>query len=173
MSIDRRSLMTKLAPALIGAGGVLAVSDAASAAAVSIDEPGLRDGAEYIESIPDAALESEQAFDAWKKENPVVVPRGAVGCGVAVTTAVVSNVFVASKVLKIRAAIKAAGSAKKFADLLITGFKVAKAEGKSNQAAMEFAAKEASAVTGGEGLAAILELLSVAAVAEKCFGVDL
>lgn len=173
MSLDRRSLMFRLAPALVGAGGALAVTDVAAAESTSLDEGGLHEGIGYIESIPESALVSQQAYDDWKRRNPVITPRGAVGCGIAVTTAVVSNVFVVSKVLKIRAAIKAAGSARKFADLLITGFKVAKAEGKSNQAAIEFAAKEAAAVTGGEGLAAILELLSVAAVAEECFGVDL
>lgn len=128
---------------------------------------------EYIESIPDKALISQESFDQWKQENPLVNTRGAVSCGVAITTAVVSNIFVASKVLKIKAAIKAAGGAKKFAELVIMGFKVAKAEGKSNSAAIEFAAQEAAKVGGKDALGAILEVLSVAAVATECFGVDL
>lgn len=173
MSLDRRSLMLKLAPALAGAGGALAIPSVAVANEPVLDEEGIREGMDCIESIPESALESQQAFDAWKQGNPVITPRGPVGCGIAITTAIVSNIFVVSKVLKIRAAIKAAGGAKKFADLLITGFKVAKAEGKSNSAAINFAAREAAAATGNEALGAILEVLSVAAVAEECFGVDL
>lgn len=94
-------------------------------------------------------------------------------CGVAITTAVVSNVFVASKVLKIKAAVKAAGGAKKFADLVITGFKPAKAEGKSSSAALEFAAQVAAEVGDKDALGASLDVLSVAGVATECFGVDL
>lgn len=43
---------------------------------------------------------------------------------------------------------------------------VAKAEGKSNSAAIQFAAREAAAATGNNALGAILEVLSIAAVAE-------
>lgn len=173
MDASRRALMLKIAPALALGGGALAVSGVANAETPSIDEQGLREGAEYVESIPDSALESQEAFEGWKKANPVVSPRGAVGCGLAITTAVASNIFVVSKMLKIKAAIKAAGGAKKFAALLITGFKVAKAEGKSNSAALEFAAQEAAKVGGKDALGAILELVSVAGVATECFGIDL
>lgn len=173
MSLERRSLMFKLPPALLATGGALAIPGIASANEVSLDEQGIHDGMTYIESIPGTALESQAAFDAWKRENPVITPAGPVGCGIAITTAIVSNIFVVSKVLKIRAALKAAGGARKFADLLTSGFKVAKAEGKSNSAAIQFAAREAAAATGNEALGAILEVLSFAAVAEECFGVDL
>lgn len=173
MEPSRRSLIFKIAPALGVAAGSLAIPSIASANEPRLDEQGIYEGMDYIESIPDSALVSQEAFDAWKQENLVVSPRGAVGCGIAITTAVVSNILVVSKVLKIKAAIKAAGGAKEFADLLITGFKVAKAEGKSNSAAIKFAAKEAAAVGGSETLTAILEVLSVAGVAEQCFGVDL
>ncbi|GAA1483654.1 MULTISPECIES: hypothetical protein [Micrococcales] len=173
MEPSRRSLIFRIAPALGVAAGSLAIPSIASADDPGLDEQGIHEGIDYIESIPDSALVSQEAFDSWKQENPVVSPRGAVGCGIAITTAFVSNALVVSKVLKIKAAIKAAGGAKKFADLLITGFKVAKAEGKSNSAAIKFAAQEAAAIGGSEALTAILEVLSVAGVAEKCFGVDL
>lgn len=173
MEPTRHFLFTSVAPALGVTAGSLAIPSIAPSAEPDLDEVGIEEGAEFIESIPDSALESQEAFDQWKHENPVVTPRGPVGCGIAITTAVVSNIFVASKVLKIKAAIKAAGGAKKFAELVIDGFKVAKAEGKTNPQAIEWAAKEAAEVGGKDALGAILEVLLVSAVATECFGVDL
>lgn len=173
MEPSRRSVIFKIAPILGLTAGALAIPSIASAEEPDLDEKGIEEGMAYIESIPDYALESQEAFDRWKQDNSVVTPMGAVGCGLAITTAVASNLLVVSKVLKIKAAIKAVGGAKKFADLVITGFKVAKAEGKSNSAAIQFAAKEAAEVGGSDALAAILEVLSVAGVAEQCFGIKL
>lgn len=178
MDTDRRTLMLKIAPALIIGGGSLAIPTIAHADDDSLDEQGIQEGMEYIESIPDDALQDQASFDAWKGNamegrDLQATSAGAVGCGIAITVAVASNVFVVSKVLKIRAAIKAAGGAKKFADLVITGYKVGRAEGKSAGQAIEFAAQEAAKVGGKDALGAILDVLSVSAVATECFGVDL
>lgn len=170
----RRDFMFKVAPVVTLGTAFVAVSPAAANAdTVEIDEPGLHEAAEYIESIPDSALESDEAYEKWKKDHPVLIPRGPVACAAAATIALGSTLFVGAKVLKIKSAIKAAGGAKKFADLLITGFKVAKAEGKSNSAALEFAAKEAAQTGGKDVVVAILDLISVKDVATDCFGIKL
>lgn len=82
MHPTRRSLLATVAPALGVMAGSLAIPSVATAAEPDLDEAGLHEGAEFIESIPDSALESQEAFDAWKSENPVITPRGPVSCGV-------------------------------------------------------------------------------------------
>ncbi len=169
----RRSFMLKAAPVAVLGAVLLPVSPAVSARTVELDEAGLLEAAKRIDSIPDSALKSDEAYERWKKENLAIAPRGGIGCGLAITTGLASTAFVAAKVFKIKAAIKAAGGAKKFVDLLITGFKVAKAEGKSNAAALEFAAQEAAQSGGKEVAVAILDLISLKDVLSECFGVEL
>lgn len=138
----------------------------------SLDSRGLVKGLETIEKIPDKALASQAAFEEWQAAQGIQT-YGAAGCALSITGAVVSNVFLAAKVLKIKAAIKAAGGAKKFAEKAIEAYQDAKKAGKSTSAAIKEAARKAASAGGEDALAAVLDLLSVRGVAEDCFGADL
>lgn len=149
-----------------------AEAPAASHSAEALDADELTRGLETIENIPDEALKSQAAFEKWQAEQGFQA-HGAAGCALSITGAVVSNVFLAAKVLKIKAAIKAAGGAKKFAAKAIDAYKEAKAAGKSTNAAIKDAARNAASAGGEDALAAVLDLLSIRGVAEDCFGAEL
>ncbi|WP_058234746.1 hypothetical protein [Devriesea agamarum] len=129
------------------------------------------EGLELIESIPDSALISQEAFNEWVATVPQF--RGLVSCGIEITTALVTNAFAIAKIAKIKSAIKAAGGAKKFAEKAISAFKEAKKNGKPNKEALSIAANEAAKVGGKEAVVAVLDFFSVNSVLKDCFGVDL
>lgn len=137
------------------------------------DRAGLQQGLEFISSIPDSALTSQAAYEAWLKENAPAQERGPVSCGIAITAAVASNVFAVTKILKVKAAIKAAGGAKKFATKAIDAYNKAKDDGKTTSQAISAAAREGAGAGGEDVVNAILDIFSVNAVLKDCFGVDL
>lgn len=134
------------------------------------DSKGLEEGLRFIESIPDSALVSDAAWERWKKENLLSPDRASVwGCTSAITIAIVANGFAPAKLLKLKAAMKAAGGAKKVAGMAVKEFQKARAQGKSVGAAVA-AAQAAVAVNGGDATQAILlEFFSLKGVIDGCF----
>lgn len=67
-----------------------------------------------IESIPENALENEQAFEQWKSKNLFVgQSRASIGaCAWGITKALAANIFVFSKVAKLKTVIKAVAARK-------------------------------------------------------------
>ncbi|MCS4490330.1 hypothetical protein [Corynebacterium sp. ES2775-CONJ] len=86
-----------------------------------------------IESILDSALKDEESFEQWKsgKLQFVGQPRASVGaCAWGIIKALVANVFVFSKVAKLKTVINAAGGARAAAKTAINAYKVVRNEKK-------------------------------------------
>lgn len=152
--------------------GAIEETQTAGTAADGLTEEKLAAAFDAIESIPEEALTSQQAFEEWQSRQ--IAPRGPIGCGIAVTVAIASNAFAVAKIAKIRSAIKAAGGAQKFATKAIDSFNYAKNTlGKSNSEAISYASRKAASAGGEDLVNALVDFLSLSAVAEDCFGVDL
>lgn len=138
-----------------------------------VNEAELESAFSYIEDIPDHALTSQEAFDTWQAEQPAQAA-GAAGCALSITVFIASNAFAVAKIAKIKAAIKAAGGAKKFASKAIDAYKYAKNTKKMSRGdAIAYAAREAASAGGEDVVNALVDLLSARGVAEDCFGADL
>lgn len=150
-------------------------SAAMNHAVEGIDTQGLEQAASLIEAIPDSALKSQEAFDTWKAgKRSSIRPQSAAKCALSVAAAVLSNGLAVAKVLKIKAAIKTAGGATKFAKAVTAPYKAARAAGLSKTAAIKAAAKAVASGSGGSAAVdALLEFFSIRAVANDCFGADI
>lgn len=95
---------------------------------------------------------------------------GAATCAGAIVVALISNGLAIGKILKIKAAIKAAGGAKKFATKVIKQFKKYKEKGDSNKEAIKKAIDDAAEGAGSDTVKALLEFFSINAVLSACFG---
>ncbi len=147
----------------------------------AINEPEITLALSIIENIPDdILLQGDEATILYLKkqieiysgsETPTGSASGASAwmCGVSILGAIVGNAFTVSKILKIRSAIRAAGSATKFAKLLISAYKQARAAGYSRATAIRWAGLEAAAGLGAEAQSAILSLLGISGVVNNCF----
>lgn len=138
-----------------------------------LNETELEMAFEAIESIPDSVLKNEQLFEQWKSTHLKMVsqPRASIGeCAWGITKTIAANIFVFSKVAKLKTIIKAAGGAKAIAQTAIKAYKVARNEKKLSRSQAIAAASEAVAVNGGEqALSLLLEFFSVDGVVTGCF----
>lgn len=138
-----------------------------------LDEDELVMAFELIESIPDSALIDEQTFEQWKSEtfNVVGAPRASIGaCAWGITKALAANIFVFSKIAKLKTVVKAAGGARAVARTAINAYKVARYQKKLSRSQAIAAASEAVAVNGGEqALSLLLEFFSIDGVVSGCF----
>ena len=126
-----------------------------------------------IEAIPDAALSDEESFENWKKDNlqALTHTRASIGsCTWGITKALASNIFVFSKVSKLKRVIDAAGGARAVADKAIKTYKTARNEKNMSRRAALAEASEAAAVNGGEqAVSLLLEIFSIDSVIGGCF----
>lgn len=127
-----------------------------------------------LEKMPESVIKKgPEAMSRWLQENGFqaqVAAAGVVTCAGAIVVALVSNGLGFLKILKIRAALKAAGGAKKFASTVIKAYKKFKRAGKSSRDAVRAAVAEAGGKGGGEAVKALLEFFSINAVLSACFG---
>lgn len=83
--------------------------------------------------------------------------------------AIVTNVFVAVKIVKLKSIIKAAGGVSAVASKVMKAYQKARAAGKSISAAL-VEASNAVAVNGGEAARdLLLDLFSIEGVISECF----
>ncbi|KWZ74167.1 MAG: hypothetical protein E6700_01325 [Winkia neuii] len=135
----------------------------------------LHEGLSFIESIPNSALKNDTTFKLWKQKNLFhgsdhLSPKSSIGaCAWGISKAVASNVFVFSKVLKIKKVLKAAGGAKALASKAIAAYKAARAANKSKGAAIAAASEVVEASGGEQAVSLMLELFSLDGVVSGCF----
>lgn len=125
-----------------------------------------------IEQIPDSALESEEAFSAWKDNylSNLTQPRASVGgCAWEITKALAANIFIFSKVTKLKTVIKGAGGAKAVASKAKKAYDAARKAGKSKNEAIAAASRSIEAHGGEQAASLLLELFSVDGVVTGCF----
>lgn len=91
-------------------------------------------------------------------------------CAWGISKAVLGNIFVAAKVLKIKKVIQSAGGFRKVADDVTKAYKDARAKGKSKGDAIREASQKAASNGGDEAQALLLELFSLESVKSRCFG---
>lgn len=125
-----------------------------------------------IESIPDEALQSEEAFNSWKEaqlSNSAITYASVFSCAAGITVAIVTNAFVAAKIVKLKSIITAAGGVSAAASKTMKAYKKARAAGKSISAALA-EASNAVAVNGGAAARdLLLDLFSIEGVINGCF----
>jgi hypothetical protein len=158
---------------------------------------GVEDGFALIEQIPDAETTTQEDIDAWLAEqglareesvsdadsteaSPAVFdPRtdrsalatGAAACASAILGAVLTNIFLISKLTKVKAAIKAVGGAKKAYRALRKAYKAYRKAGYGRSSSAKYAFRKVFKRNGiGEETQKILlELASVQGVVIACF----
>ncbi len=158
---------------------------------------GVEDGFALIEQIPDAETTTQDDIDAWLAEQGLertsettanetadavqanydprtkqgAITVGAAGCVSAIVLAVLSNIFLVSKLAKVKAAIKAVGGAKKAYGALRKAYKTYRKAGHSRSSAAKYAFRKVfnRSGVGKEAQTVLLEIASVQGVLEKCF----
>ncbi|EEI27533.1 hypothetical protein [Corynebacterium glucuronolyticum] len=138
-----------------------------------LDEDELTSAFEMIESIPDSALLDGQAFEQWKVETlrTVGAPRASIdACAWGITKALAANIFVFSKVAKLKTIIKEAGGARAVAKTAVNAYDIARHQKKMSRSQAIAAASEAVSANGGEqALSLLLEFFSIDGVVSGCF----
>jgi hypothetical protein len=156
---------------------------------------GVEEGFELIESIPDAETTTQEDIDVWLAEQGLERPAdqgasgtairatydprhagaaltaGAGACVTAVIVAVLSNVFLPAKVLKVKAAIKAVGGTKKAYSALRKAYKAYRkaGHGRSNAAKKAFRKVFNRRGISQQTRDTLVELTTVGPVLNSCF----
>ncbi|MCX6407120.1 MAG: hypothetical protein NTV28_09390 [Propionibacteriales bacterium] len=158
---------------------------------------GVEDGFALIEQIPDAETATQDDIDAWLADqglareesvadadpteaSPAVfdprsggptIAAGAAACIGTVLYAIVSNIFLISKLAKVKAAIKSVGGAKKAYKALRKAYKAYRKAGHGRSTAAQKAFKKVFKRDGigEEARQALIDIASVGPVLSACF----
>lgn len=170
---------------LKGLGGAAVALGALSGAAFpaqaatrdGIDVDGLTEALSEIEQIPSSVIKKgEKATKEWLRRRLNVddragtrQSRGLVGCISAVGVAIIGNALPYLKIVKIRAAIRAAGGTRTFVSMFLSTYRWARSRGYSRYFAIRLGIRRAARASGPEAQQALLELFYLGQVYSACF----
>lgn len=151
--------------------GVGAPAQAAPEEEVDFDE--LTEAFAAIEEIPDSVIRrGDRAVRQWLRRRLGLdepSPKGFWGCVRAIGFALVSNAIPVSKILKIRAAIRAVGGVGNFVRILRLAYATGRKKGYSRWGAIRYAAKRAADASGRNIVDALIGLFALDGVRRNCF----
>jgi hypothetical protein len=146
-------------------------------------DSGIIDGLELIEKIPDSETGTQEdidvtsdsddaiqaTYDPRVKQNAITV--GATACIGAIILAVLSNIYLVSKLAKVKAAIKTVGGTKAAYKALRKAYKTYRKAGHGRGASAKKAFKHVftHGSIGKDVRDALIDLATVGGVIEKCF----
>jgi predicted DCC family thiol-disulfide oxidoreductase YuxK len=174
VGLSRGQFLRGMGGAALAFGVLSGTSSPAHAADVEVDYDGLVEVFSAIDEIPASVIaRGDEATRRWlaHRLGDVDDPQrqGVFGCAAAIGTALVLNAIVVSKIIKIRAAIRAVGGVKNFARILVRAYWRARRWGYSRWGAIKYAAKRAAQVSGKDIVDALLSLFSLGSVVDACF----
>lgn len=172
--MSRGQFLKGLGGAALAFGVLSGTTSAARAAEAEVDFDGIVEVFSAIDEIPASVIaRGDEATRDWlaRRLRPSDGPQrqGVLGCAAAIGTALVLNAIAVSKILKIRAAIRAVGGVKNFARILVSAYWKARRWGYSRWGAIKYAARRAAQVSGKDIVDALLSLFSLGSVVDACF----
>ncbi|QYJ16273.1 hypothetical protein Rxycam_02106 [Rubrobacter xylanophilus DSM 9941] len=173
VGISRGQFLKGLGGAALAFSFLSGTASPALAAVDEWDQAGLVLAFSVIEEIPNSVVaRGDRAAREWvqrRAQQELQRRFNLAACAAAILKALASNAVPISKILKIRAAIKAFGGVRKFVAFLYRAYRYARSQGKSRGDALRYAAIRAYEVTGVDVVEALLDLFSLSGVAENCF----
>ena len=172
--LSRGQFLKGMGGAALAFGVLSGTSSPALAADAGLPREQLIEAFSAIEEIPASVIKrGDQAVRNWLGRRLQVVAggqqRGVWACAKAIGFALVSNAIPVAKILKIRAAIRAVGGARNFANILQLAYATGIKRGYTRWGAMKYAAKRAADVSGVDVVNALLGLFSLDGVVSNCF----
>lgn len=172
--MSRGQFLKGLGGAALAFGVLSGTTSPARAAETEVDFDGLVEVFSAIEEIPASVIaRGDEATRRWLARRLQASDgpqrQGVLGCAAAIGTALVLNAIAVSKILKIRAAIRAVGGVRNFARILVSAYWKARRWGYSRWGAIKYAAKRAAQVSGKDIVDALLSLFSLGSVVDACF----
>jgi len=172
--MSRGQFLKGLGGTALALGVLSGTTSTVRAAETEVDFDGLVEVFSAIEEIPASVImRGDEATRRWLvrrlQASDGTQRQGVLGCAAAIGTALVLNAIAVSKILKIRAAIKAVGGVRNFARILVRAYWRARRRGYSRWGAIKYAAKRAAQISGRDIVDALLSLFSLGAVVDACF----
>ena len=172
--ISRGQFLKGLGGAALAVGVLSGTTAPARAAETEVDLDGLIEVFSAIEEIPASVIaQGDEATRRWLARRLQASDgpqrQGVLGCAAAIGTALVLNAIAVSKILKIRAAIRAVGGVRNFVRILLRAYWKARRWGYSRWGAIKYAARRAAQVSGKDIVDALLSLFSLGSVVDACF----